>query len=90
MAHLYIDERGLVISLSAKYFFDSGKAVLRPEVLPIIDQIASIPTTSFESALGLSPLFVREIRPMMTRLNLADPLQHVSNRLLAYREDHFQ
>jgi chemotaxis protein MotB len=42
MVHLYIDEHGLVISLSAKYFFDSGKAVLRPEVLPIIDQIASI------------------------------------------------
>jgi hypothetical protein len=41
------------------------------------------PTTSFESALGLSPLFVREIRPMITLLNLADQLQHVSNRILA-------
>jgi len=40
--HLYIDEHGLVISLSAKYFFDSGKAVLRSEVLPIIGQIANI------------------------------------------------
>jgi chemotaxis protein MotB len=42
MVHLYIDEHGLVISLSAKYLFDSGKAVLRPEVLPLIDQIATI------------------------------------------------
>jgi hypothetical protein len=42
------------------------------------------PTTSFESALGLSPLVVREIRPMMTLLNLGDQRQHVSHRLLAY------
>jgi chemotaxis protein MotB len=42
MVHVYIDEKGLVISLSAKYFFDSGKATLRPEVLPIIDQIAGV------------------------------------------------
>jgi chemotaxis protein MotB len=42
MVHVYRDEHGLVISLSAKYFFDSGKAILRSEVLPIIDQIASI------------------------------------------------
>jgi hypothetical protein len=41
------------------------------------------PTTSFESALGLSPLFVREIRPMMTLLNLGDQLQHISPRILA-------
>jgi chemotaxis protein MotB len=42
MVNLYVDEYGLVISLSAKYFFDSGKAVLRSEVFPIIDQIAHI------------------------------------------------
>jgi chemotaxis protein MotB len=42
MVHVYLDEQGLVISLSAKYFFDSGKAILRPEVFPIIEQIASI------------------------------------------------
>jgi hypothetical protein len=45
----------------------------------------SNPTTSFESALGLSPLFVREIRPMMTLLNLGDQLQHISPRILASR-----
>src|SRR5690554_6465122 len=42
MVHIYLDEQGLVISLSAKYFFDSGKAILRPEVVPIIDQIAGV------------------------------------------------
>jgi hypothetical protein len=42
-----------------------------------------IRTTSFESALGLSPLFVREIRPMITLFNLGDQLQHVSHRILA-------
>jgi chemotaxis protein MotB len=42
MVHVYIDEQGLIISLSAKYFFDSGRAVLRSEVLPIIEQIAAI------------------------------------------------
>jgi chemotaxis protein MotB len=42
MVQIYIDEHGLVISLAAKYFFDSGKAVLRPEVLPIVDEIAGI------------------------------------------------
>jgi chemotaxis protein MotB len=42
MVYLHIDEHGLIISLSAKYFFDSGKAVLRPEVFPIIDQLAHI------------------------------------------------
>jgi hypothetical protein len=31
-----------------------------------------IRTTSFELALGLSPLFVREIRPMITLFNLGD------------------
>jgi hypothetical protein len=40
-------------------------------------------TKSFESALSLSPLFVREVRPMITLLNLGDRLQHVSNRILA-------
>jgi len=42
MVHVYLDEHGLIISLSAKYFFDSGRAILRPEVLPIIDHIAGI------------------------------------------------
>jgi chemotaxis protein MotB len=42
MVQVYLDEQGLVISLSAKYFFDSGKAALRPEVLPIIEQIAGL------------------------------------------------
>ena len=47
------------------------------------------PTTSFESAFGLSALFVREICPMITLLNLGDQRQHVSNRILASGEDHF-
>ena len=42
MVHVYVDEQGLIISLSAKYFFDSGRSVLRSEVLPIIEQIATI------------------------------------------------
>jgi IS1 transposase len=41
------------------------------------------PTTSFESAFGLSALFVREICPMIQLLNLGDQRQHVSNRILA-------
>jgi hypothetical protein len=41
------------------------------------------PTTSFESAFGLSALFVREICPMITLLNLGNQRQHVSNRILA-------
>lgn len=42
MVRFHVNEQGLVISLSAKYFFDPGKAVLHPEVLPIIDQIALV------------------------------------------------
>ncbi|MBI3329611.1 MAG: OmpA family protein [Nitrospinae bacterium] len=42
MVRFSIDERGLVMSLSAKYFFDPGKAALYPEVLPIIDEIARV------------------------------------------------
>ena len=30
------------MSLSAKYFFDSGKAALYPEVLPVIDEIVRV------------------------------------------------
>jgi chemotaxis protein MotB len=38
---VYLGERGLTISLAGNAFFDSGKADLRPEVLPLLDNIAA-------------------------------------------------
>lgn len=37
---VYINERGLTISLAGNAFFDSGKADLRPEMFPLLDSIA--------------------------------------------------
>lgn len=37
----YISERGLTISLAGNAFFDSGKADLKPEMLPLLDDIAN-------------------------------------------------
>lgn len=37
----YLGERGLTISLAGNAFFDSGKATLRPEVLPLLNDIAA-------------------------------------------------
>lgn len=37
---VYMSERGLVISLAGNSFFDSGKAELRPEIIPLLNEIA--------------------------------------------------
>ncbi|MDF2627351.1 MAG: OmpA/MotB domain protein [Symbiobacteriaceae bacterium] len=37
---VYMAERGLVISLAGNAFFDSGKAELRPEIIPLLNDIA--------------------------------------------------
>ncbi|HWI61234.1 MAG TPA: flagellar motor protein MotB [Symbiobacteriaceae bacterium] len=37
---VYMNERGLVISLAGNAFFDSGKAELRPEIIPLLNDIA--------------------------------------------------
>ncbi|HLN63194.1 MAG TPA: flagellar motor protein MotB [Symbiobacteriaceae bacterium] len=37
---VYVGQRGLTISLAGNAFFDSGKATLRPEVLPLLNDIA--------------------------------------------------
>lgn len=37
---VYLNERGLVISLAGNAFFDSGKAELRAEIIPLLDAIA--------------------------------------------------
>ncbi|HYF92828.1 MAG TPA: flagellar motor protein MotB [Symbiobacteriaceae bacterium] len=37
---VFLNERGLVISLAGNAFFDSGKADLRPEIVPLLDDIA--------------------------------------------------
>ncbi|HWI53289.1 MAG TPA: flagellar motor protein MotB [Symbiobacteriaceae bacterium] len=37
---VFLNERGLVISLAGNAFFDSGKAELRPEIIPLLDEIA--------------------------------------------------
>ena len=35
-----IDKRGLVLRFSERFFFDSGEASIRPEVIPVLDGIA--------------------------------------------------
>jgi chemotaxis protein MotB len=37
---VYMAERGLVISLAGNAFFDSGRAELRPEIIPLLNDIA--------------------------------------------------
>lgn len=37
---VFMNERGLIISLAGNAFFDSGKAELRPEIIPILNDIA--------------------------------------------------
>ncbi|HYG56991.1 MAG TPA: flagellar motor protein MotB [Symbiobacteriaceae bacterium] len=37
---VYMSERGLTISLAGNAFFDSGKAELKPEMVPLLDEIA--------------------------------------------------
>jgi hypothetical protein len=49
-----------------------------------------IPTTSFDSALCLPPLFMRQIRLMIALLDPGYQLQHIVNRKLAQRQDHGQ
>jgi hypothetical protein len=45
-------------------------------------EVPVIPTTSVDSALGLPPLFVRQIRPMITLLDPGDQLNHIFNCIL--------
>jgi chemotaxis protein MotB len=37
---VHVSERGLTISLAGNAFFDSGKADLKPEMLPLLDDVA--------------------------------------------------
>jgi len=37
---VYLGNRGLTISLAGNSFFDSGKADLKPEMLPLLDEVA--------------------------------------------------
>src|SRR5262249_10612723 len=49
-----------------------------PEASPVLrNNSILIPTTSFDSALGRPPLFVRQIRPMMALLDPGDQRDHL-------------